>query len=255
VTFFASLPAVYHYRRPSLFAILGSVMNRTACICIFLGAGLTLFLAGCQLSAPAPEPTLVPAAGDDPYRASLLSQGFVELVDDNITPRELTDDSSQAERGSETYRQVCLACHGDWGQGLTDEWRAEWGEDSNCWQSRCHGPNHPPWGFSHPRYVPPVLGPTGLTTFHSAAELQQSIVQSMPWWLPGSLTDEQAWELTAYLMGQRGELADDVILNEGNAAIYQLRIPYVPTTDYRPGTVLLIGLLILAAVTLLRQRH
>lgn len=230
-------------------------MRRFAGVFVFIGLGLAIFLAGCQLSAPAPGTPPVPAADEDPYRATMLSQGFVELVGDDIAPVELTDDSTQAERGSETYRQVCLACHGDWGQGLADEWRAEWGEDSNCWQSKCHGPGHPPWGFSLPETVPPVLGPNALTGFSTAAELQQVILQSMPWWNPASLTDEQAWELTAYLMSQRGELANDVALGEGNATIYRLRVPYNPTDDYRPGTLLLIGLLTVAAVTLLWQRH
>ena len=61
---------------------------------------------------------------------------------------DLPAGASQLEYGAEVYRLVCQDCHGNRGQGLTDEWRATWAPaDQNCWQSKCHAANHPPEGF------------------------------------------------------------------------------------------------------------
>jgi len=71
---------------------------------------------------------------------------------------DLPEDATQLEYGTEVYRLVCKACHGDKGQGLTGDWRAQWEpEDQNCWQSKCHALNHPPDGFYMPQ-VPAVVG-------------------------------------------------------------------------------------------------
>ncbi|RPI93579.1 MAG: hypothetical protein EHM40_09335, partial [Chloroflexi bacterium] len=50
----------------------------------------------------------------------------------------------QLKKGSEIYWAICMSCHGDHGQGLTSEWRSAYGaEESNCWQSGCHGADYP----------------------------------------------------------------------------------------------------------------
>jgi len=70
---------------------------------------------------------------------------------DNVPPG-----SPQIEYGREIYRLACSACHGYEGQGLTTEWRMTWAPaDQNCWQSKCHGLNHPSDGFFLP-YSPPI---------------------------------------------------------------------------------------------------
>src|SRR4030042_4411807 len=70
---------------------------------------------------------------------------------DRLAVPALSQNPDQLEQGSYYYKQVCMACHGDRGQGLTDEWRQEWKEDFNCWQSECHSATHPPWGFEIPK--------------------------------------------------------------------------------------------------------
>ncbi len=113
--------------------------------------------------------------------------------------------ASQADYGERAYRLVCAACHGNRGQGLTDEWRSQWPpEDQNCWQSKCHAPNHPPDGFIVPRYVPPVLGPNTLLRFSTVLELHDYIYQAMPWQEPASLSVKEYWDITAYLVRERG---------------------------------------------------
>ncbi len=108
--------------------------------------------------------------------------------------------SSQIAYGREIYRLVCSACHGDKGQGLTPEWRMTWApQDQNCWQSKCHGLNHPPDGFFLP-YSPPITNLSHSRRYLTALELQGYIRQYMPWQDPGSLLDERAWQVTAYVL-------------------------------------------------------
>ena len=83
---------------------------------------------------------------------------------------DLPADATQLERGKEAYRLVCSACHAYDGSGLTDEWRATWNvEDQNCWQSKCHGYNHPEDGFYLPD-SPPVVGSFVPQLFPTAQE-------------------------------------------------------------------------------------
>jgi hypothetical protein len=114
---------------------------------------------------------------------------------------EMSQEATQADYGAEIYRLVCQDCHGDRGQGLTDEFRATWApKDQNCWQSKCHASNHPPDGFDLPRYVPAVIGPAALPTLNSPDDLHAFIQRYMPWHNPGALTDEEYWQLTAFLL-------------------------------------------------------
>ena len=116
----------------------------------------------------------------------------------------LPPDAAQLEYGREIYRLVCSACHGDIGQGLTPEWRSTWApEDQNCWQSKCHAPNHPPEGFTFP-VAPAINNLTRRSTFPTALQLQAYIHAAMPWYKPGGLTAERAWQVTAYVLKLNG---------------------------------------------------
>ncbi len=131
----------------------------------------------------------------------------------------LSADASETEKGREIYRLVCKACHGSGGQGLTEAWRNEWApEDQNCWQSKCHAANHPPEGFILPRYVPALIGPNTLVRFETALDLFEYIRSQMPWQAPGSLTDEEYWQLTAYLALEHDIVLDDRPLTAERAA-------------------------------------
>jgi len=117
----------------------------------------------------------------------------------------LPPSASQADAGAQVYTLVCSACHGDLGQGLTDEWRATWNpSDQNCWQSKCHGLNRPSDGFDLPRYVPPVVGPAVLGRFRTALDLFGFIRQVMPWQEPASLQEEEYWDVTAFVVQLNG---------------------------------------------------
>ncbi len=173
---------------------------------------------------------------------------------DRLAAPPLPENPSQADLGAQVYYQVCMACHGDRGQGLTEEWRAVWDEDSYCWQSGCHGPDHPPWGFSFSETCcPPVLEGTLLTRFENAQDLFLYLVETMPWWNPGYLTTEQYWQLTAYLVREHDGLPKDVVLEPANAVIFKLHPSVPPPGDIRPQIIMVASLLALAAGMLLVQ--
>ena len=104
--------------------------------------GLALWSWGC---APGPElvPSPQPTASSVPTAFMPPQKSWI-MVD-------LPSDATQLQYGGEVYRLACSACHAYDGQGLTAAWRATWAPtDQNCWQSKCHGPNHPPDGFELP---------------------------------------------------------------------------------------------------------
>lgn len=124
---------------------------------------------------------------------------------DRLAPPPMPANPTQADYGARVYWLVCMACHGDEGQGLTDEWRSAWGpEHQNCWQSKCHAANHPPHGFELPRSAPRIMGDGALARFDTAAGVYEFLHTQMPWQAPGSLQDDEYWQLTAFLLRANG---------------------------------------------------
>lgn len=180
----------------------------------------------------------IPAAAEEPTPTPVV---------DRLAAPPLPDNPTQADLGAQVYYRVCMACHGDRGQGLTDEWRVEWKEDSDCWQSGCHGPDHPPWGFSIPETCcPPVLEGTQLIRFKNAQELHQYLVDTMPWWKPGYLKAEEYWQLTAFLLREQGSLPENVELEPANAVVFNLHPNVPPPRDQSPMLILVASLLVMA---------
>ena len=106
---------------------------------ILLSLSLILLATPAVSAAPAPQGTATPQPTQPPtFDVSRLEQPPTAAP------------PGQLDRGASYYWGVCMACHGDYGQGLTDEWRNSFGEDRNCWESGCHGPDGtnrcwPPW--------------------------------------------------------------------------------------------------------------
>jgi mono/diheme cytochrome c family protein len=136
---------------------------------------------------------------------------------------EFPSTATQADVGAEIYRLVCQDCHGDRGQVLTDEWRAEGApEDQNCWQSKCHASNHPPEGFVLPRQIPALVGASTLRAHETVLDLHNYIRSRMPWHDPGSLQEAEYWQVTAFLIRERGLALGDLPLGDAEAANLRL---------------------------------
>ena len=151
-------------------------------------------------------------------------------VEERLARPTLPAQPNQADLGSQVYYYVCMACHGDQGQGLTPEWVESWDIGPRaCWQSKCHASNHPPEGFKLPETIPAVVGPAVANAFANALEFHDYIARNMPWQAPGTLDAEEYWQLTAFLVRENGIDPGPVPLNADNAAQVRMR-PAPPAT-------------------------
>jgi hypothetical protein len=169
---------------------------------ILITAGFSSFVPQLQTTPVKSSPTPIPLK---------TSESWIMLPD-------LGSNATQADYGAEIWRLVCQDCHGDKGQGLTGEWRATWHEnDQNCWQSHCHDLNHPPEGFTLPRYIPGVMKPKALQRFKTAEDLYLYVLEEMPWYNPGSLLPREAMMSTAYMLRMNGIDPGTIPLDETRA--------------------------------------
>jgi hypothetical protein len=125
-------------------------MNRKSLGWILLIVLGGLLLAGTMLPpvAPATQPKVVPTATP---AGTLVPDLILTLTYNRLEKPQVSTPPTQAELGAVYYWLVCIPCHGDKGQGLTEEWREVFGpEEKNCWQAECHGKRHPDEGFELP---------------------------------------------------------------------------------------------------------
>src|SRR3972149_2738493 len=103
---------------------------------------LALLVLGC--SRPPDVPTAFVASTDDPALPDNVAVATLAGVNPRLSGPGVSSNATQTDKGELVYWGICLACHGDRGQGLTDEWRDAWGEDRNCGASKAHAANQPP---------------------------------------------------------------------------------------------------------------
>lgn len=156
----------------------------------------------------------------------------------------------QADNGAQVYWGMCAACHGDRGQGLTDEWRNSYPlEERDCRQSGCHGSDAPENSFEIPQTgIPALAGAGTLSRFSNSFELYNHIHQNMPYLRADSLTSEEAWSLTAYVLQLNNRQTDNFTLNEINGSAISVHHKANLPGNQISGALVLIGVLILAAV-------
>jgi mono/diheme cytochrome c family protein len=173
---------------------------------------------------------------------------------ERLAKPEMSDPPTQVELGHAEYWMSCMVCHGDRGQGLTEEWRTVLDPaDMNCWQSRCHAPNHPPQGFEIPRTSPLIIGPGALTGYQTASDLFSYLRVYMPWSYPGLFEDDVYWNLTAYLADANGiELPQEPLGPDNGDQV--LLLPQLVQTHHtaikaeQTIAVAVVGLLLVAGV-------
>lgn len=171
-------------------------------------------------------------------------------------PNISVDNSEQLRKGSILHWGICMACHGDLGQGLTEDWRDAYGpEDRNCWQMGCHGTDHPAHVFYMPEnlVIPGVAGTDKLTRFKNAQELHDFILVNMPWWDPGQLTDEESWQATSYILKLHKVMPARFDLTDTNASAIRTQYAVPQPGDDRPAILTLTGILALAALGMIAQ--
>jgi mono/diheme cytochrome c family protein len=154
---------------------------------------------------------------------------------DPLAIPELPENPTQVDLGRVSYYYNCMPCHGDQGQGLTDEWRATWVDDhQNCWARGCHSNRLEEEGFPIPTVVPPVAGTVyTLIDFSTPDSLYDYLQSTHPPQNPGILTEEDYWALTAFLLSENDRLPDGRELGES---------PPIPSFDYRLALILVLAL-------------
>lgn len=112
----------------------------------------------------------------------------------------LPENPSEHDLGHYWYWHNCMTCHGDVGQGLTDEFRAIWPEDHrNCWEHGCHGGHVDDEGFPIPTVVPPLVEVGKLAQFASQQTFYEFLKSTHPPQDPGCLEDEQYQAIVKYV--------------------------------------------------------
>lgn len=124
---------------------------------------------------------------------------------DRLAPPPTVTSPTQADEGAYLYWLNCQPCHGDRGQGLTDEWRMEYPEeDRNCWNAGCHGERPYENGFKLPEKVPALIGEDSLAAYETFGQVHAFMRAAMPFQAPGSLKEEEYLAITAFLAREHG---------------------------------------------------
>lgn len=112
---------------------------------------------------------------------------------------------NQADEGAQLYWLHCQPCHGDRGQGLTDEWRAQYPpEEEYCWASGCHGDQPYRQEFALPTAVPAIIGDSVLQKFQTIDGVYRYVSTTMPYFFPGELTQEEYLAILAHIARENG---------------------------------------------------
>lgn len=125
---------------------------------------------------------------------------------DRLATPAVPDNPTPIDLGRHVYYVNCIPCHGDVGQGLTDEWRAVWVDDhQNCWAKGCHGGRVEDEGFPLPHTIPAVIGPEAKMAQHvTSVELLAYLETTHPPQRPGKLEEQEYEDVTAFLWHENG---------------------------------------------------
>ena len=128
---------------------------------------------------------------------------------DRLAAPVMPENPTDVDIGRNLYYHNCMPCHGDRGQGLTDEFREVWVEDhQNCWASGCHGGKVDDEGFPIPKHIPAVIGETAtFVRFSETEDLVSYLSQEHPPQQPGVLKPEECQALTAFLLVENGRVS------------------------------------------------
>jgi len=99
-----------------------------------------------------------------------------------------------------------MPCHGDRGQGLTDEFRSLWVSDHQNYRARgCHTGRADDQGFPIPRIVPAIISTTGkLSSFSAPERLFQFLRTTHPPRHPGYLLEQNGCLTPGQVLSPQG---------------------------------------------------
>ena len=130
-------------------------------------------------------------------------------TNDPFTQPELPRDPTDLEMGRYLYWRHCMPCHGDVGQGLTDDFRSLWEDHQNCWERGCHGGKSDDEGFPIPATIPAIVTGDHLSQFRSEEELFEFLKATHPPQYPGFLEDKEYHDIAVVLLNMNNRLLED----------------------------------------------
>jgi hypothetical protein len=204
---------------------------------------LTLFLAGSallgicafQASLPPAQAAVTPTPTYDPLIEPILPENPTEL-----------------ELGTNLYWHWCMPCHGDVGQGLTDEFRGIWEPDhQNCWGRGCHAGHNGDMGFPIPTVVPAIVIEDKLAQFPSLQALTDYLNATHPPQHPGILEAQEYHAIASYVFTMNARTLEEATPTATPSPLPSPTASLVPakqpssTSDAGPASLLVIGLVLL----------
>ncbi len=119
---------------------------------------------------------------------------------DPLVETPLPPNPTELELGENLYWHWCMTCHGDKGQGLTDEFRSVWEPDhQNCWARGCHTGRRGDLGFPIPTVVPAIVDSGHLSQFESLQILADFLKATHPPQSPGILNGEEYYAIAVFV--------------------------------------------------------
>jgi cytochrome c len=119
----------------------------------------------------------------------------------------LPPDPTEYEFGRYLYWRHCMPCHGDRGQGLTDEFRSVWVEDhQNCWARGCHSGKYAEDSFYVPTIVPALVTGARLVHFETQEDLLDYLRSTHPPQDPGFLEEDEYRALAFFVFSMNDRL-------------------------------------------------
>lgn len=131
---------------------------------------------------------------------------------DPLAQPELPSDPTDLEMGRYLFWRHCMPCHGDVGQGLTDDFRALWEDHANCWGRGCHGGKKDDEGFPIPTVIPAIVTADHLNQFASEDELFEFLKATHPPQYPGFLEEQEYHDIAKILFSMNERSTEEIIL-------------------------------------------
>jgi len=153
-------------------------------------------------------------------RAAAPSQ--VAALDVDVSPNGvgLPPGSGTAASGAAIYASSCASCHGDNGEGKPP------------YPQLIGGPKGDAVDFSTDAKIPRTIG----NYWPYATTLFDYIRRAMPLTAPGSLSADQTYAVTAYLLSREGVIADTVRLDARSLPAIQMPARHRFVDDDRMGS-------------------
>ena len=194
---------------------------RTACIAVML-----LAVAACSRDTSSTSASASNAAGEPARHYGLgraATSAEVAALDIDVGPdgEGLPAGSGSAQQGQVLYTLKCAMCHGPKGQGMPPVFPALIGRD----------PKAEGFAFATDFKLTKTIGnywPHATTVF-------DYVRRAMPLLQPGSLTNDEVYALTAYLLAANNVMPMTATLDA--ASLTQVKMPYAGkfVTDNRRG--------------------